>query len=173
LIRDLTEDLVADKKSRDGIPHSLFPLAIQDLPHYSFTLKERGEYRGRAVVKIAFDPLEKDLCVHTKGDGDCSTPWKGEMWVDTEDLQPARITTDLGAPIPWGIRVFLGTNIKQLGFSVSYERVAPNVWFPVSYGTEFRLDVLWFYKRNITLGLESKDFRKTEAVSTIDFDFPK
>ena len=37
---------------------------------------------------------------------------------------------------------------------------------------EFRLDVLWFYKRNITLSLDSKDFRRTDAVSTIDFDLP-
>lgn len=172
LIREMTEELVDDKKSRDGIPHDLFPLTASDLPLYSFTLQERGEFRGRPVYKIAFDPLRKDFCVD-QDTGGCDTPWKGEIWVDTEDLQPARIVTDLGAAIPWGVRVFLGTNVKQLGFSVSYERVEPGVWFPVSYGTEFRLDVLWFYKRNVTLGLESKDFRRTDATSSIDFALPQ
>ncbi len=174
LIGSMTNELVDDHKSRDGIPHDLFPLAERDLPRYNFTLKERGDFRGRPVYKIAFEPVQKDFCVKVGEDEDdeedCDTPWRGEIWVDAEDLQPARIVTDLDKAIPWGVRVFLGTNVKQLGFSVSYQRVEPGVWFPVSYGTEFRLDVLWFYKRNITLGLESKDFRRADASSTIDFD---
>jgi hypothetical protein len=126
------------------------------------------------VIKIGFDPIERDLCANTGGeDHDCEALWKGEVWVDAEDLQPARITTDLGTKIPWGVRWFLGTDVKQLWFSVTYQRVEPGVWFPVSYGGEFRLDVFWFYKRNITLGLESKDFRKTDASSTIDFALPE
>ena len=171
LIRSMTQELVDDHRSRDGIPHNLFPLTERDLPHYTFTLLERGDFRGRPVYKIAFDPLLKDLCVKESGhEEECDSPWKGEIWVDTEDLQPARIVTDLGAKIPWGVRVFLGTNVKQLGFAVSYRRVEPGVWFPVSYGTEFRLDLLWFYKRNITLSLESKDFRRADATSSIEFD---
>ena len=51
------------------------------------------------------------------------------------------------APPPLLVRVVPGGNIRQTGFAVSYQRVAENVWFPVSYGSEFRLDVLFGYKR--------------------------
>lgn len=183
-MRDLVKDLVDDPRSKDGIPRSLFPLRSRDLPRYVFTLLEQTEFRGRPVYKIAFDPVEKDLCVNVgdengdetedrkgrEGDhDDCDTPWKGEIWVDVEDLQPVRIFTDLARGIPWGVRVFLGTDVEQLGFAITYERIAPNVWFPVSYGTEFRLDVFWFYKRHVTMALESRDFRRTDATSVIDF----
>ena len=75
--------------------------------------------------------------------------------------------------VPWGVRVFLGTHVRQLGFSINYQRVAGNVWFPATYGTEFHIDVLWGYKRTITISLESTDFRKTGADSTIDYDPPQ
>ena len=51
------------------------------------------------------------------------------------------------APTPLLVRGVPGGNIRQTGFAVSYQRVAENVWFPVSYGSEFRLDVLFGYKR--------------------------
>jgi hypothetical protein len=60
-------------------------------------------------------------------------------------------------------------SLRQTGFAVSYARVAPNVWFPATYGTEFRLDVLFGYKRVITLALDSSDFQRTDAKSEIRF----
>ena len=68
-------------------------------------------------------------------------------------VRPLGIDSQLAFKIPWGIRVFLGTNLSQTGFSVNYQRVAENVWFPVTYGTEFRVSVLFRYKRTITLFL--------------------
>ncbi len=71
--------------------------------------------------------------------------------------------------MPLAVKLVLGTNIRQLGFSVSYIRVAEGVWFPASYGTEFRLDLFWGYKRTITMSLESSGFKKTDAASKIEY----
>ena len=83
------------------------------------------------------------------------------------------VDTKMAKAVPWGVRVFLGTNVRRLGFSINYQRIAENVWFPATYGTEFHVDVLWGYKRTITLALESADFKKTGADSTIHYDPPQ
>jgi hypothetical protein len=176
LLSDLTSGLVDDKKSRDGIPHDLFPLRSADLRHYQFTLKGESPLNGRRAYEIAFEPARKENCIHVGGDSDndCDgTPWKGTVWVDAEELQPVRILTDLAANVPWAIRTFLGTNLRQVGFTVNYRRIEPNVWFPATYGTEFRFNVLWGYKRTITLSLESDGFRKTDVTSTVGYDLPR
>ena len=173
LLSDLIDDLTGDKDSRDGISESLFPLRTKDLASYKFSMKGRTEYKGRSTYEITFEPLpSKDVCIHVGDAGhDCEDrPWKGEAWIDAEDLQPVRIDTELGRKIPWVVRGLLGTNLKQLGFSVSYMRVADGVWFPSTYGTEFRVDLLWFYKRTITMSLMNSGFQKTDANSTITFD---
>jgi hypothetical protein len=48
--------------------------------------------------------------------------------------------------------------------------VAENVWYPVSYGTEFRFNVMWGYKRTVMLSLVSRDFQKASAVSKIAYE---
>lgn len=175
LIRELTDELVDAKDSRDGIPPSLFPLRAADLPGYRFTLLEEVEYQGRRTYKVRFEPAMKRTCINIGGDDDeCDGPsWKGEAWIDRDDLQPVRIFTQQAFQIPWGIKVFLGTNVRQSGFAVSYQRVADNVWFPVSYGTEFRLNVLFGYKRTITLSLVSSGFQKTDVSSRIKYSASK
>jgi hypothetical protein len=174
LIRDLTHDLVDEEDSRDGIPPDLFPLRAKDLSKYRFTLKEQFEYQGRRTYKILFEPAEKRKCIAIGTDDECDgSAWKGEAWIDVAELQPARIFTQQAFRVPWGVKVFLGTNIQQSGFSVSYQRVAENVWFPASYGTEFRFNVLWGYKRTVTLSLVSGGFQKTDIASKIRYDAPK
>jgi hypothetical protein len=86
------------------------------------------------------------------------------------ELQPVRIDTHLARKIPWAVRTLLGTNLKQTGFGITYQRVAEGVWFPATYGTEFQIDVLFFYKRTITMNLESSGFQRTDAASKIDYD---
>jgi hypothetical protein len=173
LLSDLIEDLTGDKESRDGISESLFPLRTKDLPAYRYTLKGRTERNGRPAYVIAFEPQpHSDLCIHVGSEGnDCEDrPWKGEVQVDVEDLQPVRIDTTLGTKIPWVVRNVFGTNLRQLGFSLSYTRVADGVWFPATYGTEFHVDLLWFYKRTIALSLLNSGFKKTDANSKITYD---
>ena len=104
------------------------------------------------------------------GDDDCpQKPWKGEALIDAEEMQPVRIVTDLAFKMPWGIKVFLGTNLRQTGFAVTYTRVAPGIWFPATYGTEFKLDLLFGYHRVITMAMDSSDFRKTTADTKVTF----
>jgi len=175
LIEEFTDDLVNDKQSRDGIPHSLFPLRSKDLPQYRFSMKGETEYNGRRTYRILFEPHKTEHCIHVGSDerNDCSgAAWKGEAWIDAVELQPVKIDTQLAFSIPWGVRVFLGTNFRQMGFSVTYARVGENVWFPATYGTEFRFNVLWGYRRTITLAMESSGFQKTDAVSKIEYDLP-
>ena len=175
LLSDLIDDLTDDKDSRDGISESLFPLRTKDLSSYRFTMKRRTEYKGRPAYDITFEPLPShDVCIHVGDEGhDCEDrPWKGEVWIDAEDMQPVRIDTALGRKIPWVVRSVLGTNLKQLGFSVAYTRVAEGIWFPSTYGTEFRVDLLWFYKRTIALSLTNSGFQRTQANSTITYQLP-
>ena len=97
----------------------------------------------------------------------------GEAWIDAAELQPVRIDTHLAFKVPWAVRTLLGTNLKQTGFAITYERVADGVWFPSTYGTEFEVDVLFFYKRTITMNLQNGGFRKTDADSTIEYDLER
>lgn len=171
-ITGVIDDLAIDPKSRDGIPRQLFPLSGPELTRYRFTLKGETTIKGRRAYDILFEPadLKESHCIDIDAHG-CS-PWRGEAWVDAEDFQPVRIDTQLAKGVPWGVRVFMGINIHQLGFSLTYQRVAPGVWFPATYGTEFRITLLWGYKRTITLSMENTDFRKTDTQSTVHFDPP-
>jgi hypothetical protein len=171
LLGELVDELTNDKDSRDGIPLSLFPLRTKVLPAYRFSMKGKVQYQGRLTYEILFEPAAKGSCV-VLGEGNVcdDEPWKGEAWIDAEELEPVRIDTSLAFKVPWAVRTFLGTNLRQTGFSISYVRVAEGVWFPRTYGTEFKLDLLWFYKRAITLSLENNAFQKAEANSTIAYD---
>lgn len=183
-IPGLVDDLANDPKSRDGIPRQLFPLRGEDLEYYTFSLKGETTVKGRRAFDILFAPMQpKGFCVEIDGEksdaGNANRaqqhicrPWKGEVWIDAEDYQPVRIDTQLAKGVPWGVRVFMGINIKQLGFSLTYRRVADGVWFPATYGTEFRITVFWGYKRTSALSMENTDFRKTDAQSTVEFDLP-
>jgi hypothetical protein len=136
-------------------------------------MKGQADYQGRPTYRILFEPAAGGSCRLVSEESACDDqPWKGEAWIDAAELAPVRIDTDLAFKVPWGVRAFLGTNIRQVGFSISYARVAEGVWFPRTYGTEFKLDVLWFYKRTVTLSLENSGFQKTEASSTITYNLP-
>jgi hypothetical protein len=171
-ITSVIGDFATDPKSRDGIPRQLFPLSGPELTRYRFTLKGETAIKGRRAYDILFDSTDarERHCIDIDEYG-CS-PWKGEAWIDAEDYQPVRIDTQQAHSVPWEARVFLGLNFHQLGFSVTYQRVAAGVWFPATYGTEFRFTVLWGYKRTITLSMENTDFRKTDAQSTVEFESP-
>lgn len=175
LLQDLTEELINAKTARDGIPHKLFPLRSGDLPAYAFTMKGELQHQGRRTYRIAFEPATKsrEMCLHVgkDEDNDCvNEPWMGEAWIDATELEPVRIDTHLAFKVPWAVRTFLGTNLKQTGFAITYQRIADGVWFPATYGTEFQVDVLFFYKRTIAMNLESGGFQRTDATSTIEYN---
>ena len=158
LVDDLTDDLVNDKESKDGVTMDLFPLTADKQADYTFRLEGTKELNGRKVHRISFKPKDK---------GDIG--WTGEVLVDAEEYQPVNVYTKLSRGIPWGVKVFLGTDVKQLGFNLTYKRVADGIWFPSTYGTEFRFDVLWGYKRIVTMAMTNSDFRRADVESKIEY----
>jgi hypothetical protein len=161
LINDISEDMTNDKASRDGLDHDLFPLTSGEQKKYDFQLKGTEQYRGRQVFRVSFAPKP-----HVDGD---SGSWKGEALIDAEEFQPVMVTTNLAFGIPMAVRILLGTNIRGLGFSVAYQKFADGVWFPVSYGGEFEVRAVFFYKRTISVALTNSDFRRTDVTTKVAY----
>lgn len=160
LVEDMTDDLVNDKQSRDGIPKDMFPLTAKEQEHYTFRLTGVQKVNGVDALRVAFEPKK----------GEEERPWAGEVLVDPVEFQPIRVVTKLAFNIPWAVKVFLGTNVRQLGYTVMYQKVAGGLWFPVSYGTEFHLRVLFGYARTIAMSLDNHDFRQASAESSLQFE---
>lgn len=160
LINDLSEDMTNDKKSRDGIACDLFPLATSEQHKYDFKLAGTEIWRGREVYRVSFQPKP-----HLENEAD----WKGEALIDTVEYQPVEVHTSLAARIPLFVKVVFGTNIKGLGFSVSYRRFEDGVWFPVSYGGEFEVRAVFFYARKIAVSMVNDGFRRTHVESSVKY----
>lgn len=160
VIKDFVNDMTSDKDSKDGIGADLFPLTAKEQQKYVFTLEGRESLRGRQVYRISFRP---------KPDGDGGT-WKGESLIDAAEYQPVTVTTKLAVHIPAAVKVLLGTNIKGLGFAVSYEKFDDGVWFPVSYGGEFYIRAVFFYARNMSISMVNSGFTRAKVSSRIAYD---
>lgn len=160
LVENMTDDMVNDKESRDGIPTYLFPLTAREQGHYNYRLAGTQKVNGVEAIRILFEPKK----------GDDERSWAGEALVDPVEFQPIRVVTKLAFNIPWAVKVFLGTNVRQLGFTVTYRKVADGLWFPVSYGTEFHLRAVFVYGRTIVMSLDNRDFRRASAESSIRFE---
>ena len=152
-------DLADDETSKDGIAKSLFPLTYKEQLKYQFHLVRTEQYRTRRVFRIAFEPRA----------GSYDTPWKGEALIDAEEFQPVYFSTKLASKVPMAVRILLGTNVKDLGFSVSYQKFAEGLWFPVSYGGEFEVRALFFFRRNISISMANDDFRRTDVASSVTY----
>jgi hypothetical protein len=162
---DATEGLtVSFGRSDDGIPRDLFPLTAREQRHYEYRMEGTENYRGRPVYRVSFHPNHQH---DADGDEGC---WKGEALIDAAEFQPVMVVTDLAEKVPLAVRVLLGTNVKGVGFSVSYQRVADGVWFPASFGGEFKLNVLFFYRRSVSINVKNSDFKRTDVNSNVAFD---
>ena len=148
---------VLDDKSKDGIGRHLFPLTSEQQKDCEFRLLGEAEQDGRAVYRVGFSPIDKD-------EYKC---WAGEALIDKEDFQPVLVFTKLAHKLPLLVRGVLGTDLPGIGFSVHYRRQEDGVWFPSSFGTEFRLKVLFVMKRNIVLSLDNRNFKRTHVDSKI------
>jgi hypothetical protein len=160
ILESVVEDLVEDRKSRDGLSAELFPLTRAEQRHYQFEMGGTRTVAGREAWVIRFKPRK----------GEDGRPWKGEALVDREAFQPVAVTTEMDKGIPGWVKVVFGINLKQLGFSVMYREVRPGLWFPASYGSEFFLRLFFGYSRTVTVSLENTDFRLAEAESRITFE---
>jgi hypothetical protein len=72
--------------------------------------------------------------------------------------------------LPLLVRTVLGTNLPGLGFTVQYRKFDDGVWFPVSYGTEFRIRAVFVYSRQVSISMVNSDFRHADVKSTVAFD---
>jgi hypothetical protein len=157
--RDLVENMrdnLTNSKSKDGIGAGLFPLTSKIQADYSFHLLGREQLNGREVFHITFAPRDKD-----------DFAWKGDAYIDTTAYQPVMVRTTMSRKIPFAVRTLLGTSLPNLGFTVIYAPQPGGVWFPISFGTEFKLHVLFFLNREIVMSVENRSFEKTHVLSTI------
>lgn len=163
LINDISNDMTDDHDARDGIARNLFPLTSDQQLKYDFRLAGTETYRGRQVFRVRFEPKHASIDIDEGGG------WTGDALIDAEEYQPVLVTTKLAYKIPRVVQILLGTNIKGLGFSVSYRKFADGVWFPVSYGGEFQVRAVFFYKRTVTISMANSDFRRLDVNSKIAY----
>ena len=143
-------------KSKDGIGTHLFPLTSKSQSDYVFNLIGREHVKDRDVFHLEFRPKEK---------GDYG--WKGDAYIDASAYQPVVVSTAMSRKVPFAVRTLLGTNLRGLGFTVAYAPQPDGLWFPVSFGTEFKIHVLFFYSREIVIDVQNRDFEKTHVESKI------
>ena len=162
--RDLVENMrhnLTEDKSKDGIRAGLFPLTSEAQAGYVYRLVKRETMNGRDVFHITFTPKDKT-----------DYDWRGDAWIDTTAYEPVLVRTRLAKNVPFAVRTLLGTSVPGLGFTVVFApQAVPGeqqpVWFPVSFGTEFHLNVLFFLRREITVNAENRNFERTHVTSAI------
>jgi len=155
LVENMRSNLIHDK-SKDGISAHLFPLTSKDQADYVFHMVGRERMNGRDVYHISFRPMDKD-----------DFGWNGDAYIDTTAYQPVLVTTGMARKIPFAVRTFLGTNLPGLGFTVTYAPQPGGVWVAVSFSTEFKIHVLFFFHREIILDAQNQEFEKTHVTSEI------
>ena len=145
-----------DAQAKDGVGAGLFPLTTKSQAEDAFTLVGREQMNGREVFHIAFRPKDKS-----------DYGWKGDAYIDSTAYQPVVVSTTMNRNLPFGVRTLMGTSLPGLGFTVVYAPQADGVWFPVSFSTEFKIHVLFFFKREITIDAKNRDFLKTHSEGNI------
>lgn len=161
ILDDMSKDMLDDHNSRDGLDRSLFPLTYHQQLKYDFRFISSEDYHGKPVFRVAFEPKP-----HQDFD---DSMWKGEALIDAAEFQPVMVTTKMARGLPLVVKTLLGTNLKGLGFSVTYQKFAEGVWFPVSYGGEFDIRAVFFYKRTISVSMVNSDFRHTDVNSNVAY----
>lgn len=155
LIHGFREEL-SSEKSKDGLGRNLFPLTTEEQKDYEFKLLGQETLEGRNVYHIGFRPKNKN-----------EITWAGEAYIDAAEFQPVRVFTKLSRRIPFAVRTFLGTDVPGVGFNVVYKRQEEGVWFPATFGTEFRIRALFFINRQVSVSLENSAFERTHVESKI------
>lgn len=168
LVDGLSNELTNQKESVDGIESDLFPLTYHQQLKYAFRLLGGPEdYRGRKVWRIAFEPKRHSSILD--GDEGGGAVWKGEALIDAQEFQPVTVSTSMTWKMPATVRILLGSNVRGLGFTLSYQKVADGIWFPVSYGGEFEVTGLFFYRRTMSISLVNSGFRHADVSSQIAY----
>ena len=163
LIRSFTEDVMWAKGANTPMV-DWFPLTQAHQRHYEFQLLGEEKYKEYDVYKVAWNGREMD-----GDDDDC---WKGEALIERTEFQPVLVSSHWECKVPKAVTVILGTNLSHLGAKITYQRLAPNVWFPVNCGGEMKVRALFLYGRTIAFSSTNSDFRKADVQSVITFEKP-
>lgn len=151
---DLTND-----DSKDGLGKDLFPLTSEEQKDLQFELEGEVVADGRPAYRIRFKPKDSS-----------DIAWAGEAVIDKEEFQPVSVYTRLSKRLPFFVRGLLGTDVPGLGFNTHYRRLDKDVWFPDSFGTEFRLRAVFFINRTITISMENKNFKRATVDAEIHYE---
>ena len=155
LVEHMRKNLMNDK-SRDGINAELFPLTSKEQAEYVYQLAGRETMNGRDVFHVVFRPRDRQ-----------DFGWKGDAYIDAAAFEPVLVTTGMSRKIPFAVRTFLGTNFPGLGFTVTYAPQPDGIWFPVTFSTEFKIEVLFFFRRTVIIDAENRNFEMTHVTSRI------
>ena len=166
IVQQMADDFGNEKDSKDGIDNDLFPLTTKSLKIHEYTLVGAEKFEGRDVWHISFDSPRK-AGIFDDDDGDCMA---GDAYVDKAEYQPVMVSTYLKCKIPTAIKITLGTNVQHVGFKVTYKKFEDGVWFPVTYGGEFKFRALFMYAREVGVGLINSDFKRAGADSAITYE---
>jgi len=150
-------------EKKDGVDTDLFPLRSQSLASYKFKLKGSEKFQGHDVWAIEYEPVKRSW----DDDDHC---WHGEALIDKAEYQPMLITSSFACKIPMAVKIMLGTNVQQIGFKVTYQKFEDGVWFPVTYGGEFKFRALFLYARSVGVGLINSDFKRTNVETAIKYE---
>lgn len=162
LVESMRQTFTSDSKNKDGINAGLFPLITDQQKDMVFDLKGREAKNGHDTFHIVFRPKDKS-----------DYGWKGDAWIDTQAFEPVVVRTALSRSLPLGVRTLLGTNLPGLGFTVIYAPQADGVWFPVSFGTEFTIKVLFLWRRKMVVDVENRAFEQTHVSATVHTEAAK
>jgi hypothetical protein len=162
----LADSMTNDKETRDGFGKDPLPLTSKMQGKFVFRLEGEESYRGTQVYRVTFKPKKLSLFDCDEDENSC---WAGEALIDVHEYQPVLVTSWLAKNIPKAVQILLGTNVKHLGLKVAYKKFDEGLWFPVSYGSEFEVRGLFFYKRTIALSAINSGFHKADVTSTVSF----
>ena len=157
LVKSFRDDLI-QTDSKDGLDKELFPLTTDSQKELTFELAGEKEVSGRSAYIIRFSPKDRH-----------DITWAGEALIDKEEFQPVSVYTRLSRRLPLAVRTLLGTDLPGLGFNTRYARIDKDIWFPVSFGSEFRIHAVFFINRSLTMSMENKNFKRFSADSTIRY----
>lgn len=141
-IRDVRLCLTEQTRCTGG--GHLFPFTTTEQQEYDFHLIGKDSVAGRSAYRIAFVPKDKEMYA-----------WTGEALIDTTDFQPIRIFTRLSRRVPFFVRHAIGTNLSGAGYELDYKKDANGDWFPVTYGTEYKLRLFFHINRTITVSMDT------------------
>jgi hypothetical protein len=157
IVKGFRDDL-AHGDSKDGTKQDLFPLTTEQQKDLEFELTGERVVNGRPAYVIAFRPKDR------KDFG-----WAGEAVIDKEEFEPVTVYTRMSRKIPFFVRTMLGTDVPGLGFTTQYTRVDKDLWFPSSFGTEFKIHAVYFFHRTVSLSMKNTNFRRANVDAKIHY----